>query len=59
MLTDFNQVANGMADIMDPRCIEKKDFCENYIKAWFMGIDELTNFILENKVKIVLPKTFF
>lgn len=50
MLNDFNHIAQSLASIMDPRCQEKKDFCENYIKAWHLGPEELGNFIIENKV---------
>jgi len=50
MLFDFNTIVKGLEAGMDPRCNEKKEFCENYIKAWFLNLDELINFINENKV---------
>ena len=50
MLNDFNSIVKKLEPAMDTRCNEKKDLCENYLKAWFLSLDELINFMNENKV---------
>lgn len=50
MLNDFNHVVQAFSNQMDPRCKEKRELCENYIKAWHFGVDDLLTFIFDNKV---------
>lgn len=57
MLKDFSSVLRGFESIMDPRCNEKKEFCENYIRIWFSALEELLSFINENKVNFESSKS--
>jgi len=49
MLNDLYNVVAGLHPVMDPRSKEKKELCENYIKAWFGNLDETIIFFNEHK----------
>ena len=53
MLNDFNYIVEALTGIMDSRSREKKDICEKFIKAWYLNLEELTAFVIDNKVIIL------
>ena len=53
MLNDFNYIVEALTGIMDPRSEEKKDICGKFIKAWYLNLEELTVFVMDNKVIIL------
>jgi len=52
MLQDFYAIIQGLDGLIDPRCNEKKESTEKFITAWHMNAEDLTQFVLDNKVRV-------
>lgn len=50
MLTEFNKISKELEYVLETKTIPLKDYVEQYISIWNKKMEDLIEFIINNKV---------